>query len=245
MPKFKMHHPYQIDMELIKKSLLCMMDNEKRGISESPFLIVLRDIIGQDNNYEVKDLSFTMPALVIRSQGKEIRLETQNSNESYLLNLFKLCLEIGKEGWISDWVWYYVEDDYVIGDPAGSYCNHFFICQSGKILRDYSWPDDIPDGLLKEKDDPYFYTDIKNQMAETRMYYEDYFQNSRYGKLLLNRMKNDRDIELFGFMNPCVDEHPLYAVITTMNGIRNELKWQRSILVILLIIITVILLYKL
>jgi hypothetical protein len=222
-----------------------MMDNEKRVISESPFLKVLRDIIGQDYNYEVKDLSSTIPALVIKSQGKEIRFETQNSKERYLLKLFKLCLEIGKEGWISDWVWYYVEDDHVIGDPAGSYCYHFFICQSGKILKNYSWSEDTPDGLLKEKNDPFFYTDIENQMAETRMYYEDYLQNSQYGKLLLNRMKNDRDIELFGFMNPCVDEHPLYAVITTMNGIRNELKWQRSILVVSFIMIAAILLYKL
>jgi hypothetical protein len=221
-----------------------MMDNEKRVLSEAPFLIVLRDIIEQDGSYEVEPLSFTM-ALVIRSQSKEIRLETKNSNESYLLDLFKLCLEIGKDGWIRDWVWYYVEDDYVIGDPAGSYCHHFFICQSGKILRDYSWSKGTPDGLLKEKDVHYFHTDIENQMAETRMYYEDYLQNSRYGKLLLNRMKNDRDIELFGFMNPCIDEHPLCAVITTMNGIRNELKWQRSILVISLIIIAIILLYKL
>jgi hypothetical protein len=123
------------------------MDHDKRLVAERPFLETLRDILGRDDSYEVEGLSFTMPALVIRSKGEEIRLETQNQEETYLLHLFKLCLEVGKEGWVSEWVWYYVEDDRVIEDPGTTFI-HFFVCQSGKILRDLVVLYDIPDGLF-------------------------------------------------------------------------------------------------
>ena len=184
-----------------------------------------------------------MPGLVIRSRGEEIRLETQNPDETYLLHLFKLCLEVGNEGWISEWVWYYVEDDRVIEDP-GTVFIHFFIWQSGKILRDLVVLYDIPDGLLKEKEDYFFYTDRETQMAETCLYYEDFLQNSRHGQLLLNRIKNKRDTELFGSMSPRVDELPLGAVVARMNSILKELRWHRWILIIAFIFIAAILLYK-
>ena len=184
-----------------------------------------------------------MPALVIRSQGERIRLEPQNPDESYLLRLFELCLDVGKEGWISEWVWYYVEDDRVIEEPGTAFI-HFFICESGKILRDRVVLYDIPDGLLKEKEGFFFYTDRENQMAETRLYYEDFLKNSRYGQLLLNRIKNKRDAELFGSMSPHVDEFPLGVIATRMDSILRELRWQRWILVVAFVVIAAVLLYK-
>jgi hypothetical protein len=82
-------------------------------------------------------------------------------------------------------------------------------------------------------------------MAETRLYYEDFLRNSRHGQLLLNRIKNKRDIDLFGSMSPRVDEVPLGVVVTRMNTILKELKWQRWILIISFILIAAVLLYKL
>jgi hypothetical protein len=219
------------------------MDHEKRLVAERSFLEALRDILNRDEGYEVEDLSFTMPALVLRGEGKDIRLETQNQNDIYILNLFKLCLEVGREGWISEWVWYYVEDDRVIEDPGTTFI-HFFICQNGKILRDLVVLYDIPDGLLKQKEDFFFYTDRETQMAETRLHYEDFLQNSRHGRLLLNRIKNKRDAELFGSMSPHIDDVPLGVVVTRMNDVLKELRWQRWILVVACIIFAAILLLK-
>ncbi|HUV50589.1 MAG TPA: hypothetical protein VMW78_06185 [Anaerolineae bacterium] len=244
MPTFKTYHPYQVDLDLISKSSLRVMNQEKRLIAENPFLEVLRGILGQDDHYEVEDLSFTLPALVVKSRGEEIRIETQNRDETYLLHLLKLCLEVGKEGWVSEWAWYYIEDDRVIEDPGTAFI-HFFICQSGKILRDLVVLHDIPEGLLKEKEDFFFFTDRENQMAETRLYFEDFLQNSRHGQLLFNRLRNKRDIELFGSMSPRVDEFPLGTIMARMNIILKELRWQRWILVVAFIVIAAILLYKL
>lgn len=243
MPRFKTYQPYQLDFELISKSPLRIMDHEKRLVAEKPFVEALRYILGRPDSYEVDDLSFTMPSLVIRSKDEEIRVETQDQNETYLLHLLELCLEVGNEGWISEWVWYYVEDDRVMEDPGTTFF-HFFICQNEKILRDLVVLYDIPDGLLKEKEGFFFYTDRETQMAKTRLYHEDFLQNSRHGQLLLNRIKNKRDIELFGSMSPRVDDVPLGAVVSRMNGIIKELRWQRWILVVASIIIAAILLFK-
>jgi hypothetical protein len=219
------------------------MDHEKRLVAERPFLDALRDILNRDDGYEVEYLSFTMPALLVRDKDKETRLETKSADDTYILDLFKLCLEVGKDGWISEWVWYYVEDDRVIEDPGTTFI-HFFICQNGKILRDLVVLYDIPDGLLKQKEDFFFYTDRETQMAETRLCYEDFLQNSRHGQLLLNRIKNKRDVELFGSMSPRIDDVPLGVVVTTMNGILKELRLQRWILVVASVIIAALLLLK-
>ncbi len=170
-------------------------------------------------------------------------MERTFGTEHYILHLFKLCLEVGKEGWISEWVWYYVEDDRVIEDPGTTFI-HFFICQNGKILRELVVLYDIPDGLLKQKEEFFFYTDRETQMAETRLYHEDFLQNSRHGQLLLNRIKNKRDVELFGSMSPRIDDVPLGTVLTRMNGILKELRLQRWILVVACVIIAAILLLK-
>ena len=219
------------------------MDREKRLIAEKPFLEVLRDILEREEHYEVEDLAFTIPALVIKGRGDEIRIETQNHEEFYLLRLLKLCLEIGKEGWVSEWVWYYIEEDRVIEDPGTTYF-HFFLCQSGKILRDLVVLYDIPDDLLKKEEDFFHSTDRENQMAQTRLYYEDFLRNSRQGQLLFSRLRNKRDIELFGAMSPRVDEFPLGIIVAGMNSILKELRWQRWILLVASIILAAILLYK-
>jgi len=219
------------------------MDREKRLIAEKPYLEVLRDILEREEHYEVEDLAFTIPALVIKGRGDEIRIETQNHEEFYLLRLLKLCLEIGKEGWVSEWVWYYIEEDRVIEDPGTTYF-HFFLCQSGKILRDLVVLYDIPDDLLKKEEDFFHSTDRENQMAQTRLYYEDFLRNSRQGQLLFSRLRNKRDIELFGAMSPRVDEFPLGIIVAGMNSILKELRWQRWILLVASIILAAILLYK-
>ena len=119
---------------------------------------------------------------------------------------------------------------------------------SEKEFRREGWHavDTAPTGLqlLKEKEGFFFYTDRETQMAETRLYHEDFLQNSRHGQLLLNRIKNKRDTELFGSMSPRVDDVPLGAVVSRMNGILKELRWQRWVLVVASIIIAAILLFK-
>lgn len=105
MPTFKTYCPYLLDLELINKSRLQLMDQQKRILGERLFLELLREILGRDDGYEVEDQIFTSPALVIRSRGEEIRVEPQDSDENYLLLLLELCLDVGKEGWISHWVW--------------------------------------------------------------------------------------------------------------------------------------------
>jgi hypothetical protein len=243
VPRFQTYRPYQVNFDLVQKSSLRVMDREKRLITEKPFLEVLRDIRGQEEDYEVEDLAFTIPALVVKGREDEIRIETQNHDEFYLLQLLKLCLEVGKEGWVSEWVWYYIEEDRVIEDPGTSYF-HFFICQNGKILRDLVILYDIPDSLLKEKEDFFWSTDRENQMAQTRLYFEDFLRNSRQGQLLFSRLRNKRDIELFGSMSPRIDEIPLGTIVAGMNSILKELRWHRLILVVASIIIAAILLYK-
>lgn len=243
MPRFETYRPYQVNFDLVHKSSLRIMDREKRLIAEKPLLEVLRDILGREEHYEVEDLAFTIPALVVRGRGEETRIETQHHDEFYLLQLLKLCLEVGKKGWVSEWVWYYIEEDRVIEDPGTSYF-HFFICQSGKILRDLVVLYDIPDGLLKEKEDFFFSTDREKQMAQTRLHFEDFLRNSREGQLLFSRLRNKRDIELFGSMSPRVDEFALGSIVAGMNSILKELRWQRVILLVASIVIAAILLYK-
>jgi len=80
---FKTYQPYQLDLELINKSPLRIMDREKRLVAERPFLEALRDMLSRDDGYEIEDLSFTMPALVIRNKDEETRFETRNRDETY------------------------------------------------------------------------------------------------------------------------------------------------------------------
>lgn len=258
MLSFKPYQPYEIDLELANKSLFRIMDHENRLIAELPFLDALRDVLNRHDEYEVDGDLIPIKGLVIREKnearckvrydppfdpGNEIRIEAQKQGDACILKLFQLCLEVGKEGWIRDWVWYYVEKDRVIEDPGTSFFQ-FFIGQYGKILRDTVTLYDIPDGLLKQKEDPFFYTDSERQMAETRRYYEDFLKNTRYGQLLLNRMKNERDMKLFGSMSPLIDDIPLDVVVTRMNDILKEMRWQRWILFVAFIVIAAIYLFK-
>lgn len=138
---------------------------------------------------------------------------------------------------------YFIEDDRVIED-SGTTFYRFFICEGDKILRDRVVLYSIPDDLLKEKQDFFFLTDREYQMAEMRLRYEDFFKNSRCGQLLMSRRKNRRDADIFGSIDPCVDEFPLAVVPTRMDIILKELKYLRWTLVAAFIVIAAILFFK-
>ena len=66
---------------------------------------------------------------------------------------------------------------------------------------------DVPQGLLEEPSDYSFHSDIEYEQAYTRLIFQKFIEETYYGKIFANKIKNKRDQEILKKMiHPAVDD---------------------------------------
>jgi hypothetical protein len=225
---------------------LKLLDRNKNVISERPFFELVNEIFDCKEGYEIEKKEASMPLvhwLPIRIRGETIRVE----GEMFVCDILRIILDVGKPNAdIENWVWLFIEKDWVIDDPDPQ-LYHFFICKGEEILREEAIVSNVPDNLLKKKEDFFFDKDEEYLMARVRMWYENFFKNSKFGKLVMSKLKNERDTELLGMISPTIEDFASPTVPAKINSVLmdlKELKYIGYIIIGALLAIVAILIFK-
>ena len=234
---------------MLANSKLTLVDQKGNVISERPFYELVREIFKSEDGYEIdeKESKALVQWLPIRTRGEIIRIK----GERFLLDILEIILDVGKtDADIENWFWLFIENDWVINDPDPIF-HHFFICKGEKILRERVSLSNAPDDLLKEKleekEDYFFDKEKEYLMARVRMWYESFFKNLEYGKLVMSKLKNERDTELFGIISPSIGDFASGTAPAKINAVLmelKELKYIGYIIIIALLALIAILIFK-
>ncbi len=230
MVSFTEYQSYKINTELFASSKFQFV--EKGNVIDEKTFIELIKLFQNDKEYEIED-GVTGLNKVIKI-GQDEHLITA---EPYQLDILKTILTFNKSAkseWIF-WSWFFVE--------GNSQSHTFFVCEDDKILDDCIVLYDIPDNLFEQEhlhpsdNDPDALLGsiaaMPYKMARVRKNYENFYENTSFGKLLIAKSKNELDVKSFGLMQPSADKviTPVF-LMPKMESIIKELKELKLILII-------------
>lgn len=245
-PNFRELCPYILNAQILSTAKLKMLGEKQEVISERLLYEVLNEFDGNEEEVDRESMSLDFGILEIRYRGKEIRL----AGDSHFLIILKLLIEVGKANEdFHNWNWFFVRTEYILEDPTDSQRAVFFIAKGDHILKDWvALGYDIPNDLLKERKEEFKYywnDDQMDEMALVRICYEKFYKETKFGQYVMSSRKNERDLQLFGGITPCIDDLSLVGVIPKMNAIFKELrKMQWTIIIISCLIIAIIILKR-
>lgn len=241
-PTFRPLCPYVLNAKILSTAKLGVTDEKNTVISERLLYDYLEEFLDNEEAINNKNISIDFGFLKIRFKGKDIRLK----GDYHFLFILKLLIEADKaDRDFLEWNWFFVRREYVIEDPADSQHSIFFICKGSRILRDLvALSDDIPNDLLQERKkifEYYWDNDQMDEMALTRICYENFYKETNFGMRLISAKKNQRDLEMFGSISPGIDDLSLVRMTQKSNLIIKELRILRWTIILAVIVIAVLL----
>lgn len=190
----------------------------------------------ENKNLVVGDIEFGKLELKIDDETIEV------TGEFFLLPILHNILRIySEDSPYIFWTWYFIEEDYVKEDPTVQF-DIFFICYGEKIINEHMALSGLPPGFLKQKTDYCYDSDFEREKALTRSCYERFFKETFYGRMIVNRIRNRRDEELFKTIRPGIDDYDLLS--NKIDRIVNRLERFEFLVIIGMLIIIAILIFK-
>ena len=254
MVSFKEYQSYKINTdnaELFSQSRFQFVKkgdvvNERTFIELMEFLKLNKDDKGHVKEYEIDADSFGIDSITILI-GKDTHFIRA---EAYQLGILKTILtsqKLAKSGW-GFWSWYFVEGN---DNHLDSKSSTFFVCEGDEILEDQIILYDIPENLFQDEypypDDPdpdellAYHRNEPYQRALVRKNYENFFENTPFGKLVIAKSKNETDLKAFGAIQPSADKiiTPTF-LMPKMESVIKELKDIKLILIIGFLLLAVV-----
>jgi len=228
---------------MLADKTLTILDQNNKEIVQKPFPQIVAELVycADACKVDIEKAEFALGYLPIYFRGDAKRIK----GDRFLLDIFKLISEMrnihGENfGW--PWLWLYIGSDYVIDDAMSEYYD-FMICNNGKIMKEFVNVYNIPDGFFQEAKDFFFRSDDRMQQAKIRMYYESFYRETSYGKMLMSSFKNDRDIELFGQIQPGIEDLTFVQLPKKIDRLIEELKSFKRLLVWIVIVFTILIIW--
>ena len=251
MFSFKEYQSYKINTdyaELFAESKFRIVKTEdetyqKTFIELMEYLQLNKDDKGYVKEYEIDASSPTTCNMTIKI-GEDKYVIDAEAYQITILKTILTCQEIAKSDWES-WSWYFVERDSLANTHT------FFVCEGDKILEDkivflYAIPGNLfereysySEGKDVNKLTPYYISGLYDA-ALVRKNYENFFENTDFGKLTLAKLKNEADLKAFGVIQPSADKVLTPALLIpkmelAIKELKKELKQVKIILIIILI----------
>lgn len=233
---FEIDTPYRLNLDYLDKSKV-KIKNQGGEVRELSILKTIGELVKTGYDLEEDSVQVT-PELVgsfsvKTDQGIYLIFSKPRQN----VEILKFILQQYKKGKKTLWDghdWYFLYENRVLEDP--SICRAVFFIACGEEIIDEEFMllnsdgEECPSDLFKEEAETFAEYDAKFRIARTRLAHENFYKNTTHGRLLAvsNALSEEKD-------------HTLpFSQTEVLLQIRNELKSEKTIMLVLTVVIIII-----
>jgi len=233
---FEPDTPYRLNLDYLGETKV-KLKNQDGEVREVSILETISELVKSGYDFEGDSADPNIEfvgAFSVKTGGGVYNIISKPSQNAEILKFILQQYKKSKKPLWDVYDWYFLYEDSVQDDPMVRTTVFFIACGEEVIAEEFllsnNYKEECPSDLFNEETKAFTQYDAKFRTARTRLAHENFYKNTTHGRLLAtsNALSEEKDQTL------------PFSQTEVLLQIRNELKSEKTIMLVLTVVIIII-----